>query len=83
MKIVHICLCGPVTDGWNYQDNMLTKYHKKLGHDVSMITSQWIWGKNNKLEKFEESNYINSDGVKVIRLPIKGKDNFNNKFKKY
>ena len=83
MKIVHICLCGPVTDGWNYQDNMITKYHKKLGHDVTIITSQWIWGENNKLKKFDESNYINSDGVKVIRLPIKGKDNFERKFKKY
>ncbi|QJA09396.1 glycosyltransferase family 4 protein [Romboutsia sp. CE17] len=83
MKIVHICLCGPVTDGWNYQDNMLPKYHKKLGHEVTIITSQWIWGQNGRLEKFEKSNYINSDGVKTIRLSIKGKDNFNNKFKRY
>ena len=32
MKVVHICLGGPVTDGWNYQDNLLTKYMKKNGH---------------------------------------------------
>lgn len=83
MKIVHVCLCGPVTDGWNYQDNMLTKYHKKLGHNVTMITSQWIWGENGELEKCENSKYINDDGVKVIRLPIKGKDNFSRKFKRY
>lgn len=83
MKIVHICLCGPVTDGWNYQDNMLTKYHKKLGYDVTMITSQWIWGKDGKLEKINKLQYINSDDVKVVRLPIKGKDNFLRKFKRY
>ena len=31
MKVTHICLAGPVTDGWNYQDNLLTKYQEKLG----------------------------------------------------
>jgi len=83
LKIVHICLCGPVTDGWNYQDNMLTKYHKKLGYDVTMITSQWIWGTNGKFEKFEKTNYFDENGVKVIRLSLKGKDDFSKKFKKY
>ena len=42
MKIVHICLAGPFTDGWNYQDNMISKYHKKMGFDVTVIASQWI-----------------------------------------
>lgn len=83
MKIVHIGLCGPVTDGWNYQDNMLTKYHSKFGYDVTMITSQWIWGTDGKLKKIEESNYINGDNVKMIRLPLKYRDKFSKKFKRY
>lgn len=83
VKVVHIMLCGPVTDGWSYQDNLLTKYHKKLGCDVTIITSQWVWGENGKLIKFEKSNYQNESNVKVIRLPIKGKDNFLRKFKCY
>lgn len=83
MKIVHICLAGPVTDGWNYQDNMITKYHKILGHSVTMITSQWVWGTNGNLEKNESTDYYNSDGVKVIRLPLKGQDKFTKKFKWY
>ncbi|MGO4108861.1 glycosyltransferase [Paenibacillus sp. YAF4_2] len=83
MKIVHICLAGPVTDGWNYQDNMITKCHKTLGYEVTMITSQWVWGINSSLEKYTQTNYINSDGVKVIRLPLKGNDKFTKKFKKY
>ena len=32
MKIVHICLCGAMTDGFNYQENVITKYHKKMGY---------------------------------------------------
>ena len=82
-KIVHIMLVGPVTDGWTYQDNLLTKYHRRLGYEVTMITSQWVWGENGKLEKFEKTDYINENNVKVIRLPIKGKDELSRKFKRY
>lgn len=82
-KIVHIMLAGPVTDGWTYQDNLLTKYHRRLGYEVTIITSQWVWGENGKLVKFEKTDYINENDVKVIRLPINGKDEFPRKFKKY
>ena len=82
-KIVHIMLTGPVTDGWNYQDNLLTKYHKKLGYEVTIITSQWVWGNQGKLEKFEKTDYLNNDGIKTIRLPIKRGDNFLRKLKRY
>lgn len=70
MKIVHICLCGPMTDGLNYQENVLTKYHRKMGHDVTIIASEWVMTTNGKLEKIQKSNYYNSDDVKVIRLPL-------------
>ncbi len=82
MKIVHLCLCGPVTDGWTYQDNLLSKYHRKAGHDVTIITSQWIWGEDGKISFFDKTNYFNSDDVKTIRLPIK-KGNVDSKFKRY
>lgn len=82
-KIVHIMLAGPVTDGWTYQDNLLTKYHRRLGYEVTMITSQWVWGENGKLAKLEKTDYLNENDVKVIRLPIKGKDEFSKKFKRY
>lgn len=83
MRIIHICLGGPVTDGWSYQDNLLTKYHKKDGNEVSIITSKWIWGNDGKLTLDTREEYFNDDGVKVIRLDIEGKNNFNRKFKKY
>lgn len=83
MKIVHICLCGVVTDGFSYQDNLLTKYHRKMGHDVTIVTSKWIWGSNGSLIRDERNDYVNEDDVRVIRLEMYGKDQFNKKFKKY
>ncbi len=83
-KIVHLCMCGPVTDGWSYQDNLLTKYHRKLGYEVTIITSQWIWGNDGKLAVDESAEYVNEHDVKVIRLPIKNpKHNIESKFKRY
>lgn len=49
MKITHICLNGPVTDNLQYQDNLLPKYHKKLGYDVSVITSKYVFNKEGQL----------------------------------
>ena len=70
MIILHVCLCGPVTDNWKYQDNIITKYHKKLGHNVTIISSQWIWNNNGELVKSNKDDYINDDGVRMIRIPI-------------
>lgn len=83
MKIVHLCLNGPVTDGWNYQDNVLTKFHKKLGYDVTIIASQWVHNSNNQTVKFDKEEYINSDGVKMIRLKNRGKGTVDSHFKLY
>lgn len=72
MKILHICVTGPYTDGFNYQENMLTKYQAKAGHDVYVIASEWEWGKNGKVQShIGDSEYLNADGVSIIRLPIK------------
>lgn len=83
MKIVHLCLYGPVMDGWNYQDNMLTKYHRKMGHEVTIVASKWVWNKNNQIERIDKNEYYNDDGVKVIRLDIRNNKNVLSKFKRY
>lgn len=83
MKIVHICLNSIVTDGWNYHENMLTKFQAKDGHDVYMITSQWQRNSTNGIELCSQNRYINKDRVTVIRLPMFGKQNPKKKFKKY
>lgn len=38
MKIVHICL-NAYTDGWGYQENLLSQYQMKEGHEVTIIAS--------------------------------------------
>ena len=70
MKIVHICLCGAMTDGLTYQENIITKYHRRMGLDVTVISSQWAWNSSGKKVQVEQTNYVNSDGVKMIRLPV-------------
>ena len=83
MKIVHICLASLVIDGWSYQDNLLPKYHKKMGHEVYIITSKWIRNIKGELILDNRQHYINDDGVEIFRLSMKNKENFNNKFKKF
>ena len=81
MKIVHICLNGPFTDGWSYQENLLSKYHVKLGCTVTVICSKWIYNKGEKAY-CDKDTYINDDGVKIIRLDTYRGD-IDSKFKKY
>lgn len=83
MRITHLCLAGTITDGWSYQENLLSKYHTKLGHEVSIITARWVYNDKNKLYKFPKEDYVLENKVRVIRLEIKNKDDLTYKFKKY
>lgn len=82
MKIVHICLYGPVTDGWNYQDNIIPKYQALDGNETTIIASKWIFNSKGKLELYDKSDYI-YDGIRMIRLDLKIGKNINSKFKVY
>lgn len=82
MKIVHICLCGAMTDGMNYQENILSKYHRIMGNEVVIIASRYVWDKKGQITITDRNNYINQDGVKVIRLKNYF-GNINSKFKIY
>lgn len=66
MKIVHIAPSAPYNDYWGYQDNLLPKYQRKLGHEVTMITTNTMHS-NGKIVPTDEGSYILNDGVKVIR----------------
>lgn len=83
MKMLHVCLIAPVTDGLAYQDNLLPKYHVQMGWDTTIVTSRWIWDSNGKMKIDDRDKYVNEDGVKVIRLPMNGKENFYNHFKRF
>lgn len=83
MRLLHICVNGPVSDGLTYQENLLSKYHKKLGYDVYMLAPMWCWDNQGKLIRANQSRYINSDGVKMIRLEMNGRDDFSKTFKSF
>lgn len=82
MRITHLCLAGTVSDGYSYQENMLLKYHSKMGLDVSLITSMWQYGINYQLVESDQKEYY-YEGIHVIRLKIKNKNSIKNKFKRY
>lgn len=83
MKITHVCLCGPFSDGFSYQENLLPKYHKKLGHEVSIIASKWAWGNDGELIKVNNGYYTDEYGIPVKRLDIVYDKNVSYRFRKF
>lgn len=79
---MHICLTGVFTEGWTYQENLLSKYHSKLGHDVTLIASSLMYDNKGKICTTNKSNYRNKDGVYVIRLDEK-KHKPNSRFRSF
>lgn len=71
MKIVHICLNGPYTENWGYQENLLAKHHKALGHEVHLFAGLTSHTQNGGIVELEETFYTNKDGVLVTRLKPK------------
>ena len=65
--ICHLCLHGPYNEGWNYQENLLPKYHSIMGMKVYQIVTCYIWD-DGKLKTILPQRYTNSVGVDVIRI---------------
>lgn len=70
--ICHLCLHGPYNEGWNYQENILPKYHALMGIKVFQIVTCYIWD-NGKINTIEPQRYVNANGVEVIRIYHDGK----------
>ena len=68
MKIVHLALEAPYNEGWGYQENLLTKYQAKAGHDVTLIITNRENSPNGKEKTVPLEDYISPDGFRVIRL---------------
>lgn len=83
MRILHIALSGPYTDGFSYQENLLAKYHHILGYDTYVLASEWMYDKSGQLIKATKNDYICPNGIHVIRLPLIGKDNINKRIRVY
>lgn len=72
MKILHICLANFYIDNHSYQENILTKYHKKLGHEVEIIASLVSFDENGNTCLLDKgSSYINEHGIPITRLEYK------------
>ena len=66
MNIVHVAPNAPFNDYWGYQDNLLPKYHAKMGHDVTIIITN-TQHSNGAVVETDEADYRLNDGVRVIR----------------
>ena len=72
MKILNIAIRACFTDGYSYQDNLLPEYQHKLGHDVTILTSTATRGSDGKPSDAKPGTSLLSNGVKLIRIPLKG-----------
>lgn len=69
MKVLHVCLASFYIDNHSYQENMLPKYHKKLGFEVEILASLMSFDQNgNSCFLKEATSYINENGIPVTRL---------------
>ncbi len=70
MTIVNITPAAPYNDYWGYQDNLLPKYQKKLGHDVTVITTN-LMHQDGGITEIAPNDYRLNDGERIIRLKYK------------
>ena len=69
MRICHLCLLGPYNEGWTYQENILSKYHRLAGNEVFLVATPYMWEKD-KVVIVPKEEYINEFGVKVFRCGL-------------
>lgn len=84
MKIVHLCLSAFFIDNYSYQENLLPKYHVKMGHKVTVIASLFTFDKNGKDSHLDGySEYEDKNGFHVVRLPYKNPVTINKTLRHY
>jgi glycosyltransferase involved in cell wall biosynthesis len=84
MKVVHLCLGSFYPDNYSYQENLLPKYHKKLGYDVEVIASTQSFDEHGKVCYLDNiGTYQNEYDIKVTRLPYKSGNKIWKKLKRY
>lgn len=70
MRITHIHLMGPYTDGWGYQENILPIVQSKQGNQVSIITNCYYHNPDNSIGECAPCVY-DANGVAVYRVKQK------------
>lgn len=67
MRILHIQLTGPYTEDFNYQENIIPKYHVKQGHEVFFLTTCYAWDKG-EMKYVPPEKKVLVDGVHLERV---------------
>lgn len=84
MKILNIAVNGVYTDGFSYHENLLPKYHKKNGHEVWILTSEYEFNSEGEPQKtLGKMEYTDENGVKIKRLHIKHDKGIEAKLKRF
>lgn len=68
MRIVHVHLADPFTEGMYYQENVLSEINASDGHEVYFITTVYAW-KDNRIIRVSEEHKRLKNGVRLIRMP--------------
>ncbi|MBO7464692.1 MAG: hypothetical protein J6T56_02440, partial [Bacteroidales bacterium] len=70
MKIVHLCLTSIFDTALAYQDNLLPKYQRLAGHDVTVVATvyQKTDPHSGRMLKSALETETTAEGVKVLRL---------------
>lgn len=69
MKILHVCLAAFYIDNYSYQENLLPKYHKKMGNEVYILASTKKFDEFGQLYYTDkQEQYTNENGIPVKRI---------------
>lgn len=69
MRILHCCLAAFYIDNYSYQENVLPKEHRKMGHEVRILASTETFVNDYSLGYIEPKSYFTEDGIPITRLP--------------
>lgn len=84
MKVLHLCLCSFFPDNYSYQENLLPKFHNKMGFETEVIASLQTFDENGHVTYYEKAKkYRNEYDIPVTRLDYKEPAKLFKIFKKY
>lgn len=68
MKIAHLCLAAIYVEGFSYQENILPKLHKRMGHDVRIFASTETYLSTRELGYVDSGVSLNEHQILVQRI---------------
>lgn len=81
-KILHICLAAFYIDNYSYQENILPKYHKKMGYEVEILASTDTFNEKGEVAYLSTTGtYYNENDIKVTRIDYKYRNSIGKKLK--